>query len=155
MTGPFSLISLCVNAGWPGSLSVGNVIKLVCIWQLPNGPRLRESAFEYAQKAHVQIICPCTKYYQGLCSPSKRFVVSDYSASGSLRPLSDYADSQADQSLCCPHLPEDMFSRGEAQIKTVFSISGAFIRYFTASLLWLSSSSDSIRLQPTDKFYLS
>ena len=44
-------------------------------------------------------------------------VVCNDSVSGQQSPLSDCADAQADLGLCCPYMPEIMFSHVVAHIK--------------------------------------
>ena len=71
---------------------------------------------DYHYHAHAQSIIP------SLCSPFIHYIVglrlSNDSVSGQERPRSDYVDVQTGMSLCCPHMPEDMFSHGEAYIIT-------------------------------------
>ena len=63
--------------------------------------------------------CVCAKYHLGLCSPFIHSVVSIDSVSGQWRSWSDCMDEQADQGLCCLHMPEDIFSHGAAQLFTI------------------------------------
>ena len=58
----------------------------------------------------------CAKYHPSLCSPFIHSVVSDDFVSGQWRPWSDCADAQADLGLRCPHMPDDTFLLGAANI---------------------------------------
>ena len=60
--------------------------------------------------------CACAKYDPGHCSKLICSMVSIDSVNGQWRPWSDCADAQADLGLCCPHMPEDTFSRGTAHL---------------------------------------
>ena len=55
----------------------------------------------------------CANYDPNLCHPFIRSVVFNDS-SRERRPWSYFADTQADQGLRCPHVPEDTFSHGAA-----------------------------------------
>ena len=52
----------------------------------------------------------------GLCSPVIHYVVAKDSSSGQWRPWSDCANAQSDLGHRCPHMQEDKFSHGTAQI---------------------------------------
>ena len=91
--------------------------------------------------------CPCAKYHPGLRSPFIHSVVSNYSVSGQWRPWSDCADAQSDLGLRCPHVPEDTFSYGAAQLKirdfwnssnfsSNFVVSGVYKCYRIYSKYW-------------------
>ena len=63
-----------------------------------------------------RLSCARAKSHPGLCSPLVYFNVSNDSVVGQRRPRSDCASAQSDLGLCCPHMPEDTFSHGAAQI---------------------------------------
>ena len=62
--------------------------------------------------------CACARSRSGRCSPLIQSIKSNYSCSGQRRPWSDCADAQADLGLRCLHLPEDVFSHGEAHLSS-------------------------------------
>ena len=56
-----------------------------------------------------------THAHSGISAPLKHSIVSNDFVCGQRRPWSACADAQADLSLPCPHMPEDLFSYGTAQ----------------------------------------
>ena len=78
----------------------------------------------------------CAKYHLGTCSQFMHSIVSNDSGSGQQRPWSAYADAQADLGLCCPHMPEDMFSHCAARLISSCFVIVCFIfqSLFCASL---------------------
>ena len=65
--------------------------------------------------------CVCAKYLQDLYSSLIHCVVSSDSVSGQWRPLSDCMDVQADQSLHCLHIPEDLAWRSPNMVQCMMS----------------------------------
>ena len=59
----------------------------------------------------------CAKSHPCLC-PFIHSVVSNDSVSGQWRPWSDCMDVQIDLGFCCPHMSEDTFLQGTAQINS-------------------------------------
>ena len=55
------------------------------------------------KKCGFRSSCAYARSHKGICSPSKQSIVSNDSGSGS-------------EYLRCPHMPEDMFSHGAAQL---------------------------------------
>ena len=58
----------------------------------------------------------CAKFHPDLCSPFVHSVVSNDSVIGHRRPCSDCVNALAYLGLRCPHMPEDTFSLGAAQM---------------------------------------
>ena len=76
----------------------------------------RQSAFEHAHNAQIQIILRMRKSIIWVFALNlKHSVLYNDSVSGQWRPWSDCAAAQADLGLCCPRMPQDTFSLGTAQ----------------------------------------
>ena len=90
-------------------LSIGNKFN----WAAPS-----EKGTSSMRKMHRFVFIPRMRKVSSehINSPLIHPVVSNDSVGGHRRPWSDCADAQADLGLCCPHLPEDTFSRIKAQV---------------------------------------
>ena len=63
----------------------------------------------------------CAKYLPGIYSLLIHSVVFSNFVSGQRKSWSDCAEAQADLGLCCPLMPEDMFSYGAAHVMPAWS----------------------------------
>ena len=70
----------------------------------------------FAKMRRLRSSCACAKYHPSLFSLLLHSVVSNDCVSGQWRSWSDCADAQLDLDLRDPHMLEDKFSYGAAQI---------------------------------------
>ena len=82
------------------------------IWATP-----RENVYSNMRNTRrFRSSCACAKYHPGLCSPFIHSVLSKEYVSEQWRPWSDCAFAQSDLGLRSPHMPEDKFSQGAANL---------------------------------------
>ena len=71
------------------------------------------------RKACGDIFLHMRKIWSGNCCPLKRSIVSNASVCGQQKPRIHCASAQADLGFRCPHMPEDTFLHGEAELRYI------------------------------------
>ena len=117
-----------VKQGIKTRIDLNNVDWAVKLQPNKTGYQNYKGVFEHAQKVQIQIDPAHSQSHPGICRLLIHSKVSKNCVGGRRWPRSDCASAQSDQGLRCPHMPEDTFSHGIAQI--MLSVDVLFIFIF-------------------------